>query len=130
MIRKLIVMLAAVFALGSISLATDAMAFGGPHGGFHGGGFHGGGFHGGSFHTGGFGAFHTGGFGVRGPGFGVRRGFAFHPNYGVRTNYGFYRGYGFRRHYAFRYGPRFGFAGYPYYRYGCYRWREVLTPWG
>jgi hypothetical protein len=42
---------AALVAAGSLTLAPEAMAFGG--GGFHGGGFHGGGFGGGGWHGGG-----------------------------------------------------------------------------
>jgi hypothetical protein len=130
--RKLLLTLTAVLALGSSLLTTEAMARGGPGGGFHGGGFHGGGFHGGSFHTGGFhaGAFHTGGFAARGSSFAVHRGFAFRPHYALHTGYGFHRNYAFHRGFAFRHGARFGFIGYPRAWYGCYRWRQVLTPWG
>jgi hypothetical protein len=148
MMRKLILMLAAVLALGSLSLTTDAYARGGGRGG--GGGFHGGGggFHGGGggFHFGGGGyrGVHFGGF--RGVGFGgfhrgfAYRGYAFHRGFAYRGyafhRYAFHRGYAFRRYPFYRgYGfHRRFFVGYPHYAYGygygCYRWRHVLTPWG
>jgi hypothetical protein len=106
--QKSVLALAAVLALGSLSLATDAFA----RGGGNGGGGHGGGGHGGGGH---FGGFHGGGF----HGFAVHRGAAFR---GFRVH----RGFAFRHHRFFRHG----YGIYPHYGYGCYRWRHVLTPYG
>jgi hypothetical protein len=109
--------LAAILAVGSLSLGTDAFAArgGGGGGGFHGGGggFHGGG-RGGGFRSGG--AIHSGrftghpGFAVRSGRIGVHRGIAFHRP--------------FVRHRFFHRGFRV------YSTYGCYRWRRILTPFG
>jgi len=137
MMRKLVLTLAAVFALGSVFLATEASAFG--HGGGHGGGGHGGGgfhggggahfggFHGGGIHFGGFRGIHVGGIhGFRLGGF--HRAFAFHRGYAFHRPFAFHRHYyAFHRHF-FR--PRVA-IGVPYYWHrGCWRWRHVLTPWG
>jgi len=119
MVRKSLIALLAVAALGLVS-PTMALARGGGGGGGHGGGgfgggggFHGGGGFGGGggFHGGGFGGggFHGGGFaggGFRGGGFAG----GFH-------NGGFGRGFhgGFGRRFAFGSGLGYGFYPYDYY---------------
>src|ERR1700694_3910876 len=60
MLRKMLIGLATITAIGIASVPMDASARGGGHGG-GGGGFHGGG--GGGFHGGGGGGFHGGGGG-------------------------------------------------------------------
>jgi hypothetical protein len=146
MMRKSVLTLAAMFAIGSLSLATDASAArggGGGGGGFHGGGggFHGGGggFHGGG---GGFGGFRGGGggfggFRAGGGGFGrpaFHQGFVARPGVAFRGNaFRPHPGIGFNRPFVrHRFVHRgFGFRSYPYYAsYGCYRWRQVPTVFG
>ena len=110
MLRKTIIALFAVAALGLVS-PSIAFAAGGRGGSsFHGGGHLGGGFHGGGFHGGGLrgGGFRGGGF--RGGGFG---GFGFYGPYA-------YSGYGYP----------YGYGGY-YDDGGCYLVRQrVMTRYG
>jgi hypothetical protein len=109
--------LAAILAVGSLSLSTQAFAARGGGGGGHGGGGHGGG------------AFHGGGGGH--PGAAIRSGgFTAHPGFAIRRGpVNFHRGVVFHRPFVHRRFVR-GFRFYPYYAYGCYRWRHVLTPFG
>ena len=102
--------LAAVLALGSLSLGTDAFAKGGGRGGGHvGGGYVG------------------GGSGLR-SGAAVRSGtLTARPSFAVR---GVNRGVAFHRPFVRHRFIHRGFRTYPYYSYGCYRWRRVLTPFG
>ena len=104
--------LAAILALGGLSLATDALAARGGGGG-HGGG--GGGHHVGGFRSGA--AFRTSGFRAH-PGFAIRHG-----------TLGVHRGVAFHRFVHRRFVHR-GFGFYPSYTYSCYRWRHILTPFG
>jgi hypothetical protein len=99
MLRKIAIALAAASLIGAAAIPTDALAFGGGHGGggFH-GGFGGGGFRGGFAHRG------FGGRGFFGPGIGL----------GLGLGLGYYGG----RCYAWTpYGYRWvcGYPGYPYY---------------
>lgn len=148
MLRKSIIALAAVAAIGAFSpsLALARGGGGGGHGGFGGGGFHGGGFGGGGFHGGGFGGggFRGGGFagmnGFRSGGFGARS-FAMAPG----TRFAAVQGHGvghFGHRRGFRHFGRsfIGFGG-PYdddyyyddyadaYPYGgsCYEVQHVHT---
>ena len=104
MLRKTLIALFAVAALGLVS-PSIAFAAGGRGGSsFHGGGHLGGGFHGGGFRGGGF----------RGGGFG---GFGFYGPYA-------YSGYGYP------YGYPYGYGGY-YDDGGCYLVRQrVMTRYG
>jgi hypothetical protein len=123
MMRKSVLIVAAALALGSLTTATGALA--GRGGGHMGGAVH-------AARIGGVSrgfAFHRG--------YAFRRGYAFHRGYAFRRGYAFHRGYAFRRGYAFhrhfvfrrRFHRAFVVVGYPH-RYGCIRWRHVLSPWG
>lgn len=108
MLRKTIIALLAVAAVGLLSptVASARGGFGG-HGGFHGGfgGFHGGGFHGGGFHGG--------------------RGFAF----GTALGLGLYAPYAYGA-YGY-YGDPYAYSGYYDDEGGCYVvQRRVYTPYG
>jgi hypothetical protein len=116
-----VVALAAVLALGGVSLATEASA----RGGHPGGGAMGGGHWSGAAHISG------------GPRMSIGGG---HWSGGPRWSGGPHWGGGWggfhHRHFFFRrgyglgiYGPYFGPDYYPYDN-GCWRWRHVLTRWG
>ncbi len=125
MLRKTIIALIAVVAVG-LAAPTEASALGrGGFGGFHAGGFHG--FHGGGFggFRGGFGGFRGGyggwhGGGWRGPGWGA---LGVGIGLGLAAPY-VYGGYRYPYGYPYDYGS--------YYVYGdCYLARQwVMTPWG
>jgi hypothetical protein len=107
MLRKIAIALAAATLIGAAAIPTDALAFGGGHGGgaFHGGGGFHGGFGGGGFRGGfvghGFGGRGFAGRGFFGPGIGL----------GLGLGLGYYGG----RCYAWTpYGYRW-VCGYPYY---------------
>jgi hypothetical protein len=148
MLRKMLIGLATITAIGIASVPMDASARGGGggHGGGGGGGFHGGG--GGGFHSGGGGGFHAGGSAFHGGGFAARSPssgglgatrFAAMPS---RTGFARMSGRGFHHHHHFRHFVSFG-IGVPYayadYPYGdCYdvvrvrtyhgwRWRRVYV---
>jgi hypothetical protein len=116
MLRKVVIALLAVVAIGmSPTVASARGGFGGFHGGFGGGGWHGGGWRGGGW-----------GGGWRGPaygaiGLGVGLGLA-----------GAYAGYGYP--YGYGYGGPYGYDddyGYASYGGGCYVVRHrVATPYG
>jgi hypothetical protein len=88
MLRKVLIVLSAVAALGLAS-SSAALArgggHGGGHGGFHGGGFHGGGWHGGGWRGGGIGW----GPGLVGLGWGLGYGYPYaYPRYYAYEDYG------------------------------------------
>jgi hypothetical protein len=142
MLRKMLIGLATIAAIGIAAVPMDASARGGGGGGGHGGGGgggHGGGFGGGGgFHGGGV-AIHGSGFAMHGPvggGFGGAR-FAAMPG---RAGFGRFAGRGFHhrhfRHFAaFAIGAPYYYADYPYY-YGdypyddCYNVVRVRTSYG
>jgi hypothetical protein len=114
-----ILVVAAAIALGSTSIATDALARGGGGGGGHGGGGgfgggHGGGFGGGHFGGGGFGGGHFGGGHFGGGGFSGGHFGGGHFGGGHFGGRGFHgRGFGGV--------PFLGYGGYDYpYDYGYY----------
>src|SRR5882672_3906939 len=107
MLRKMMIALFAVAAVGLVSPTIASARGGGGHGG--GGGFHGGG---GGFHGGGF---RGGGFGAAGLGIGL--------GLGLAGAYGYPYGYG--------YGYPYGYGSYAYDDGGCYLVRRrVWTPYG
>ncbi len=107
MLRKMIIALATVTAIGAVAMnGADAASrwHGGGGGGGHwhgGGGWHGGGWHGGGWHHG------------------------WHGGWGWGPAVGFGLGFG-AGYYGYPY-----YAGYgPYYYSGCYRRVRVATPYG
>jgi hypothetical protein len=110
MLRKTMIALMTVAAVGMV-MPGVAMARGGGGGGGHGGGGfgggHGGGFGGGGFHGGGFGGFHGGGLASNGFHGGGFRGDGFHHGFRGRGLGGF----GFYGPYAY---DDYDY-GYPYY---------------
>ena len=150
MLRKMLIGLATITAIGIASVPMDASARGGGGGGGHGGGGGGGGFHGGGgggfhggggggFHSGGGGgfhsgasAFHGGGFAARGPstgGLGATRVAAMPGRTGFAGMSG--RGFHHHHHHHFRHFVSFGIGlpyGYADYPYGdCYDVVRVRT---
>jgi hypothetical protein len=127
MIRKTMIVLAALTFVGAMTASStgDARAFGG--GGFRAGGFGGGGlrgFGGGGLRTGFAGGAFRGGFGAPGR-FAFRAGIG--PRFGFRN-----RVFVGNRFFPRRFARRFAFAAVPFgiYGYGPSCWRWIPTAWG
>ena len=146
MTRKKVLALAGMLALGSLPVATGAMARGGGGGGGGGGGHMGGGGGGmgmghgmgraggvsmGMGHVGGAGMGHwSGGMGHWNGGVGRWGGVGWHGHVGH-----FHPFFNHRRFFAFGFGSYYGYPYDDYYddsSYGddCWQWRHVHTHWG